>query len=358
MELLQAYFKDFRNIEAGKIIFSPGVNVLYGNNAEGKTNAVEAIYFFAQGRSFRTVHEKEFLRFGAEMAEIGITFRDKNRESSFLTRFAGGKRVCMKNGAPISRMSELLGGFRAVLFTPSHLSIVQDGPAVRRNFLDLALSQLKPRYIASLRWYYSVLEQRNTMLKNDVPLDFSHGVMMEVYNDQLATAAEEVASQRIRYTEKLSQCVSAYLSDMTGGRERVTISYRGGGTKEDYRKRFTESLDRECRMGVTLSGVHKEDLEIRLNDCDVRSFASQGQQRSIALAMKLAEGELSKALTGEYPVFLLDDVFSELDENRKEYLLRGMEGRQVILTACDIAACKNVNANVYEVRGGSYEKRK
>ncbi len=339
--------KNYRNIENAEISLTPDINVLYGENAQGKTNILEAIYYFAYGKSFRLAKDKELIRFGETAADIKIEFTDKNRKRSHEVRFFdSARKICLKENIKISRLSEFIGVFRAVLFSPEHLSVVKDGPSERRNFEDIAISQLYPAYMSSISRYQKTLMQRNSLLKE--PESYSFNDMLYVYSEQLATEAAFISEYREKYTERLSSCVSDIIKDMTCGKEDVKISYGNRKSKEEYLRLLTENTEKEIHAGVTLYGSHKDDIYIELNGKDSRSFASQGQQRSIALAMKLAEGEISKEITGEYPVFLFDDILSELDKRRKSYILSELSGKQVIITCCE----ETEVGNIYTVKNG------
>ncbi len=345
-------YKNFRNIEEASLEISPTVTVFNGLNGQGKTNILEGVYFFAGGRSFRTVHENELVRFGAEYGQIEMTFFDGKRENEMLFRFVPrlGKRFCSLNGAPITRLSEVVGKFRAVLFCPEHLSIVKDGPSVRRKFIDNALSQTDTEYLRSLQRYNAFLSQRNALIKMARDRrDDNIFLLSDVYAEQLAAEAEIISEKRDIYISRLSVSADEIINDMTAGKESVKLTYQTRKTKEEYLSLLNENRDRELRFGATLYGTHKDDIEIMLNGREARSFGSQGQQRSVALSMKIAEGEISREISGTYPVFLFDDILSELDEKRREYLLSGIENKQVIITSCDKidTPCK-----VYDVNNG------
>ena len=346
-------FHDFRNLSCATIEPAEGVTVLNGANGQGKTNTLEGIFLFAGGRSFRTVHESELVRFGAAYARISMVYHDGKREHTVELRFVpkSGKRFCRRNGVPLTKLSEMVGHFRAVLFCPEHLSIVRDGPAVRRRFLDTALSQTDTVYLRSLQKYNAILNQRNALIKmaRDRRDDNVFLSTASLWSEQLAAEAEAIAAKRTAYVERLAFHVDTVLSDMTAGAEHVSLHYQTPRTKEEYLRLLTENTERELRFGATLYGTHKDDVGIELCGKEARAFGSQGQQRSVALAMKIAEGELSREVTGDYPVFLFDDILSELDASRRAYLLGGIEGRQTIITSCDTieTPCK-----VYYVKNG------
>ena len=347
-------YKNFRNCERAIIEPDSRVTVLNGENGQGKTNFLEGIYLCASGKSFRTVHENELVRFGSDFGQIDMTFFDGKRDNTISFRIVPklNKRFCKINDVPITRLSDIVGRFRAVLFCPEHLSIVKDGPSVRRRFIDLALSQTDTDYLRSLQKYNSLLSQRNALIKmaRDRRNDSLFLDGERAWSEQMACEAEIISHKRSKYVQRLNTLVCNITSDMTSGREITALTYQTPRTKEEYLSLLSDNLERELHAGVTLFGVHKDDISIILNGKEARSFASQGQQRTIALAMKIAEGEISKEISGSYPVFLFDDILSELDDKRKDYLISGMGERQVIITSCNKidTPCK-----LYKVSAGS-----
>ena len=330
-----AKYENFRNIESAEIEFCDGINIIHGDNAVGKTSAVEGIYLCALGRSHRTAREKDFIRFENEVARIAISYEDSKRKNTLTMAFSQrGRKQCTKNGVVIRKMSEFIGNFRAVLFTPEHLSIIKDGPAMRRAFLDSAISQLDPLYVLSLQRYQTVLQHRNRILQDAIK-DQSLLDTIEIFSRQLADEAAVIARKREDYVKRAEGYVREIFSDMTNGREKPALRYTGAKDADTYFSYLTENLVREMHYGATMFGTHKDDITVLLNDKEARSYASQGQQRSLSLAMKLAEGEISREESGEYPVFLFDDVLSELDAARKQYVMKGLSNRQVIITTCE-----------------------
>jgi DNA replication and repair protein RecF len=377
--------ENFRNIPSASVAFTEGVNLLHGDNAQGKTNLLEAVYFTALGKSFRPVKEAELIRFGEESARVVNRFSDSVRQQSLSFRlFAGrGHRIVEQNGLKIGRMSEMVGVFRVVLFCPEHLSLIQGGPELRRTYLNVALSQLRPVYLQSLQRYNKLLKERNALLKR-APDDMATFKATEpMWSAQLAREAATVTIHRARYVRQVNDHVRACFADMMkkyeGGNELPELTYQptlGSDWLEAHRddpdlftdvsrleERYLELLttrhDREIGAGATLWGIHKDDVRIHLNSRPARLYASQGQQRSLALAMKLAEGWVSAYESGgDMPVFLFDDVLSELDAHRRDYLVKEMQGRQVIMTACDPAAADFGEAvNLIRVDGGRYTQR-
>jgi DNA replication and repair protein RecF len=336
----------FRNIEGEKIEFSPTVNVIHGANAQGKTNIIEGIYLFARGKSFRAFKDKELIKFDSEVAYALMEYAREDETSKLGVKIAkNSAKSFYKDGNRVARTADEIGEFRAVLFCPSHLGIISDAPSVRRNFLDVAISQLKPLYIKLLARYNNVISSRNAILKMEPAEREGYRDMISFYSDELATLCADIADVRQEYVKKLDFWVKQFFEQMTGGKEVPSITYETNaegadfdtrqGLKERYLSLLTKNLDKEMRYGATAYGIHKDDLKILINGKEARFYASQGQQRSLALAMKMAEGEISKELTGEYPVFLLDDVLSELDPSRRKYVLSNINNRQVIITSCE-----------------------
>ena len=363
-------FSSFRNIEAETCRFSDGVNVLWGKNAQGKSNILEGIYFFARGRSFRSAKEKEMIRFTDSAASLSLEFireGDKYPVSLSANIPSDGRKTLFRNGAKLSGSKEMIGQFRAVLFCPAHLTLVSGGPALRRSFMDIALSQLYPAYLDSLSRYNRALIQRNALIKKmqGAKRADCDTVIWETYADQMATYGADVSARRLEYMRGLSQAIEEIFSEMTLGAEKPSLSYRSSALAdggEDVREigkaklyeSLTKNIDREIQMGSTLYGIHKDDIFVRLNGKDAKIYASQGQQRSLALSMKLAEGEMSKKISGEYPVFLLDDVLSELDGDRRAFILRNLSDRQLIVTSCepDIFRSADSGARLLHTKNG------
>lgn len=367
MQVKKITLRDFRNIKEAEVEFTDGINVIYGDNAEGKTNLLEAVYFAAIGKSFRGQHVNDLIRFGENETRLALEFNGKGRDQEIsLCLGAGRVRTVEKNRVKCRRMSELVGSFRAVLFCPEHLSLIKDGPAERRQFLDIAISAAEPLYLASLQRYNRVLKQRNALLKTAEGDMALFEATVDVWSAQLAREGAFIARSRARYVKGAAEFVKKCFFDMTGEREEPELLYLGVGGKDasDYEdldgiealllKKLSENHVREIAAGATLWGPHKDDIEVLLNGRAARSFCSQGQQRSLALALKIAEGELCKKDIGEYPVFLFDDVLSELDRTRREYLLCHAKGKQVIMTTCEKEGLTADHLII--VKGGTYQK--
>lgn len=351
-------FRDFRNIEAAALEFCPGTNLLVGSNAQGKTSAVEGIYLFARGKSFRTQRDIELIRFDCDFALCDMEFDDAVRSHKMRIAYSrDGRRLCKHNGVDIKKLSEFIGHFRAVVFCPTHLSLVKDGPSVRRSFVDSAISQILPSYVAALQRYNSILAQRNALIKNAFFNRNAFDSTVEYWSAQLAEEAERISKKRAWYIDLLSDTGNGFINDMTLGKERLELQYRHQKSREEYFSELMSNHERELKYGSTLYGVHKDDIDIFLCGHEARSFASQGQQRSIALALKLSEGEISKKECGSYPVFLLDDVLSELDSQRREYVISGIRDRQTFITSCNIDDFSELkDAVCYRVEEGAFKR--
>ena len=367
MECNKIRILNFRNIERAEIEFSPGVNILTGANAQGKTNLLEAISFTAIGKSFRTSHEEDLIRFGSDFSEISMDFTDSVRRQNITVRMMPGRRRRIEhNKVKATRLSDVVGCFRTVLFCPEHLSLIKEGPGERRGYLDIALSQLYPVYLKSLQRYNQILKQRNQLIRNAEDDRRTFCETIEFWSSQLAREAAIIARYRTEYCARADVYVKACFAEMTGAREVPSLIYAGSShaSPEDYRdaesteRSYFDLLmshhDREIGAGTTLWGIHKDDIEITINEKAARAFASQGQQRSLALAMKLAEGEVCADICGEKPVFLFDDVFSELDGTRRAYLSGKMEDRQVIMTTCEPSGI--AGGKLFTVENGIYQE--
>jgi DNA replication and repair protein RecF len=336
--------ENFRNINNCDIKFSKGVNLLYGNNAQGKTNAIEGIYIFARGKSFRASEDKELVKFEKEGFRLYIEYEDKNGQNSLEYSFFGRERRRKKNGYKLDKIKEMVGNFKAVLFYPDDLSLVKNSPEERRAFLNVAISQCYDDYIGYYANYKKALENRNCLLKmasKGMYVDNNELISWSYY---MAEYASYLFAIRKYYTEKLNKYSKILMNQISDGKEDIEITYKSDIKKEvrerkeaeeEYKRILTEELEREKIVGSSLFGIHRDDLLININGVSARLYASQGQQRSIVLCLKLGEGEVIKEICGEYPVFLFDDVLSELDEKRKKFVIEGIGERQIIITSCE-----------------------
>lgn len=364
MKLLECGIKGFRNVTDAKIEFKEGVNLIKGNNAQGKTTVLETVYIFARGRSFRTNKEAEIISFDSDTADIEILYEDKNSKNKMSAHYdRNEKRKLYKNGVQINRASEFIGNFRAVLFTPDHLSLIKSSAADRRLFLDIALSQINQKYIVQLKKYNLLLSQRNALLKDRHAEDADSVILFETLAEQMAPVAASVTVLRRQYCDKLKKYVASYFEQMTGGAEEAALKYESCISDDEnvlldeklvselYLKKFVENIKREINFKGSLYGPQKDDIDIKLNGYSSRKYCSQGQQRSLAIALKLAEGDISSDISGEYPVYLLDDISGELDSKRNSYFMSQLKDRQIIITSCSIKNTKKFD-NVITIKNG------
>lgn len=362
--------KDFRNIEKAEVEFCPRVNVLVGENAQGKTNLLEAIFYASVGRSFRAANIAEMIRFEQKSAEISVDYKREEREHDdrlCIKLFTDKKKIVEKNDLRVERMSDIVGSFRAVLFCPEHLSLIKDGPGERRNYLDIAISRISPKYIHSLQRYTYFMKQRNALIKTAFNNRAAFDATVELWSEKMAEEAAVITEERLLFVRRVSALVERYFAEMTGEREHTELVYKSNSgliegallDSEAVKNRYTELLmsnhDREISQGSTQYGIHKDDADIRINGKSARIYASQGQQRSLALAMKLAEGEICREEFGDYPVFLFDDVLSELDETRRDYMILHSTDKQVIISTCESEFVKKMGAEKrIMVKNGTY----
>ena len=365
--------QNFRNAECETVTFDSGINVLHGENAQGKTNLLEAIYYVSLGKSFRGSKDAEIIRFGEEYAAISLDFIAQGREQNVTMRFSDNarqKKTVTHNGVKITKLSELVGEFRAVLFSPDHLQMIKDGPSLRRNYLDVAISQLRPMYLHSLQKYNKILLNRNKLIKNAEEDRATFDSTIDFWSAQLAHEAAIIAKARAEYVQKSGDIIAEFYRRMCQSGEideTPELIYAGSAkqesefyfdtevTERNFLRLLTDFHEREIAAGSTLYGIHKDDIIINLNGKNTRLYSSQGQQRSLALAMKLAEGEICRMDCGEYPVFLFDDVFSELDSIRRKNLLREIADRQVIITSCESDMDFDIPYRRIEVAKGKYK---
>ncbi len=347
MRIDRLELSDYRNIGQALLLPHPNVNIIYGKNAQGKTNLLESIWLCSGNKSFRGAKESQMIQFEKPIFQIGLTFSDRERTQQ-IRYLAGEKRKILLNGVPLKSLSELSGEFYCVVFNPDDLDIVKDGPSCRRQFLDTAISQIKPIYGKYLSQYESILEQRNVLLKEIRKQSYPED-MLEIWDVQLAKLGTILSIFRKDYLEKLKAVGQKIYSGFSGGKEQIGMEYRSTiypNSKElkiysdelidEYRNMLEESREDDIRLKSTTKGIHRDDFEIEIDGLSAKQFGSQGQQRSCAITLKLSEAALLKNITGEDPVVLLDDVMSELDQQRQHYILNKVKDFQVFITCCDL----------------------
>ena len=318
--------------------------MIYGENAQGKTNLLEAIWLFCGGHSFRGSKESEMIGFGHSFFRLSMAFQSGGREQSADIAFARDRKQIHLNGVERSSSSYLTEVFSAVVFSPEHLTLIKRGPGIRRRFLDAAICQHRVRYASMLAKYNQIINQRNALLK-DI---YRHPELKEtlaIWDDSLAAVGGAILRERYEYLKELREPAVRYHRGISGEKELLEIDYIStekteendstGTLSEKLREALLSSRHEDCSTGSTNVGPHRDDLDIRINGISARKFGSQGQQRSAVLSLKLSEAELLYRKNGERPVILLDDVLSELDGTRQDFLLNKVEDYQVFVTCCE-----------------------
>ena len=348
---------NYRNYNALDIELCPNVNVFMGDNAQGKTNILEAIYYCAFAKSHRTSKDKELINWNGEHAfisvDVGRERLDKRIDISILK---DGKKSIRINKIKIKKIGELFGNFNVVMFSPEDLRIIKDSPGVRRKFIDMELCQLNPKYYYNLVQYNKVLNERNILLRNRN----TSSEMLEIYDMQLVEFGYNIIRDRIKYIESLNKYAEKIHSDITSGKEKIKFKYISTikdleNIKENFYTLLEKNRSKDCDRGITSIGPHRDDFFVYINDIDTKSYGSQGQQRTAVLTMKFSSLEIIKELTGEFPVLLLDDVLSELDFNRKKYILSTIGQIQTVITCTgieDLYEYLDEKAKVFKVKNG------
>jgi len=351
MTVNELFLDGFRNYCCVKAKFCEGINVVAGSNAQGKTNLIEAIYYLSAGRSFRPASDKEMIAFDREYACIRVEIMSCEREQTLEARlFRGRRRELYANGVKLKNATELTGRLSAVLFGPDDLDMIKDGAAVRRKLMDQCLSQLRPGYLAALLEFNRLYEHKTRILR-DYHEKPSLLELLDDFDLRLAQQSARLISYRAAFSGILSGRAAAIHSEFSDGAEKLDIRYKTVGNIDPAGKNpeliLPELLEHqrehrqaELRSGLCLSGAHKDDLEIDINGAPARKFASQGQARTAAVSIKLAERDIHHDDRGEYPVLLLDDVLSELDSRRQGFILGRIRNGQVFITCCDDGAAR------------------
>lgn len=343
----------FRNLQPVQLIPGSGVNILYGDNAQGKTNLLEAVWLFTGGRSFRSAKDTEMVAFGQEKARCRMAFQAADRaQDAEIT--IDRRRHAVLNGIPMATAAKLAGIFCAIVFSPEHLTLIKGGPEGRRRFLDAAYCQIRPGYIAILSAFHRTLTQRNALLR-EIRARRAADDLLEIWDQRLAQTGAQVQAARAAYVQQLQPLAGKIYGGLSAQEESLTISYEGrtGGDAEGLYRRLGETRQADIGAGFTTTGPHREELTVEINGLAARQYGSQGQQRSAVLALKMAEATLLKKVTGEQPVALLDDVMSELDITRQDYILNHIHDWQVFITCCDPSAMKRLDGGrVFHVEKG------
>lgn len=354
-------FKNLKNVEISP---AAGINVIHGENAQGKTNLIEAIWITSGARSFRGSKEKDMVAFSGEYARINLKLRDKEREQQIEAVLSKNprERKILLNGVKQRYLSGLFGVLKCVVFTPEDLELSKGSPDNRRSFIDLCISQIKPAYSKTVAKYENVLTQRNALLKN-ISLGISTPSDLDIWDEQMARLGAYISVLKYQYTKKLCIFARRLYNEISRGREDFDLRYCStvyetlegredwsGEMTEEYLKLLRKNRAEDIRVGFTLAGVHRDDISVLINEASAKDFGSQGQNRSAALSMKLGQAYILFEETDEMPVILLDDVLSELDKSRREFIISKLQGMQIFITCCEPVS--KLKGKRFEMRSG------
>ncbi|HOZ55351.1 MAG TPA: DNA replication/repair protein RecF [Clostridia bacterium] len=344
--------KNFRNYKELNLDLKKGINVLYGDNAQGKTNIIESIYIAAIGKSFRTNKDNELIKFGENFSEIDIDLSKIDRDCNIKVELQEKKDIYL-NGIKLKKLSEILGNLNIVIFTPEHINILKNGPSYRRRFIDIMIGQLRPNYIYLLNNYNKILEQRNNYLKQ-IKFEKKEEKIIEIWDENLVEYGHKIFLYRNEFFEKLKNKINKIHCDITENKEDIKLVYFSDcNNKENFSKILVQNRKNDILKGFTNKGIHRDDFMIYINNVLVNIYGSQGQHRTSILSLKKAELEVVKEEIGEYPVLLLDDFMSELDEKRTKRFLENINDIQVIITSTNKINNEKININSNNIIKGS-----
>ena len=358
MEIKSIKLTNYRNYTEERVYFSPKLNVLLGKNAQGKTNLIEAIYFCSIAKSPRTKREAELIKWEKEASNILLEYKTKAGDKKIdVTLKRKGKKIIKLNRINILKIADLVGAVKCVYFSPDELKLVKDVPQDRRKFLDTDISQLNKNYFYNLIKYNKILDSRNKLLKeghNSVNITET----LDIWSRQLANVGAKIIVKRIEFLNKLKNYAKRSHNYLTSNTECLDLNYQGilGETESEIEQKLLEeyknSTEKDLKLGYTTVGPHRDDIEMLVDNVDIRTFGSQGQHRTVALSLKLAELEIFKDESGEYPILLLDDVLSELDKERQSKLLEITNKIQTILTTTNVNEYLLDTATIIRVEDG------
>lgn len=342
MKINSLVLSNFRNYENLSVKFDDKINIFLGKNAQGKTNLLESVYYCCIGKSFKSCKDKDLVKWGQESGYIKLSANKKYRDEEIEIKLnKSQKKTILINGLPIRKIGELIGEINIVFFSPQELKLVRESPEERRKFMDIDISQNNKRYFYQLSRYEKILANRNKLLKNSTNLETVKETV-DIWDRALIASAKIIALERAKFVEGITPYAQKAHSYISGGKEEISLVYKCGcgvSLDENFEKNLDKllkkNLEKDFKLGYTSVGVHRDDIDIFLNDVEVKNFGSQGQQRTVGLSLKLAELENMYNITGEYPILLLDDVFSELDLDRQRRLLKFVDRTQVFITCTD-----------------------
>jgi len=349
--------ENFRNYNKLNLNLNNKINIFYGNNAQGKTNIIESIFLCSIGKSFRTSKDKELVKFDKDFFRIEVQYKKSDRDGKIKIEYSDKKHIFI-NGIKVKKFSELLGKINIVIFTPDDINILKDGPKMRRRFLDIMISQLRPNYIYCLNMYTKTLEQRNAYLKQ-IKLEHKSEDLLDLWNQKLYEYGEKIYKYRLEFIEKIKEKINDIHKKVTDGNEEIKIEYISDfSSEENFYMQLKQNQKIDIIRGATSKGIHKDDFIVYLNGKNVNTYGSQGQNRTVVLSLKMSELQVIKDEIGENPILLLDDFMSELDKERRKNFLENIGDTQVFVTCTDKIDIENLNSNIYNVIDGEVFLRK
>lgn len=352
MYIKKIKLKNFRNYEEQEINLNKNINIFYGDNAQGKTNILESIFMCATGRSFRSKKDQELIKFNKENSFIEVEYKKIDREGKIKIEI-GDKKLIFINEIRVKKLSEILGNVNVVIFSPDDINILKNGPASRRKFLDIMISQLRPLYVYNLNLFLKTLEQRNNYLRQ-IKFEKKSQDLLDIWDEKLADYAQNVYNYRKEFIEKIINKINDIHKEITDGKEEIKIKYISDFiNKKQFLEVLKNSRDVDIMKGYTSKGIHRDDFVLLINDKQVNIYGSQGQHRTAILSLKMSELEIVFDEIGEYPVLLLDDFMSELDKNRINNFIKKIDDIQVIITCTDKIDLENLNGSSFNVQNGN-----
>jgi len=346
---------NFRNYNKEEIDLNKNINLFYGENAQGKTNIIEAIFLSSMGKSFRAKKDKEMINLNSERAEIEIEYKKIDRDGKIKIEIFNKKNIYI-NGIKIKKLSELLGNINIVIFTPDDINILKGGPQNRRRFLDIMISQLKPNYMYHLNLYLKTIEQRNNYLRQ-IREENKDENLLDIWDEKLIEHAEIIFKYRNEFIKKIKEKIKDVHNEITNGKEEIEIEYISEcKSKEKYLNLLKERRKLDIIKGFTTKGIHRDDFMIYINKKQLDIYGSQGQHRTAILSLKLSELNIVKEEIGEGPILLLDDFMSELDKIRINNFLEKIKETQVIITCTEKINIENNKILIYNVKEGKTNK--
>ena len=353
MNINKIKLKNFRNYTEQEIELDPHINVFYGDNAQGKTNILEAIFISGFGKSFRTSKEKEMIKLGEDFLETNI-FYDKSDRSGKIKIIIADKKQIEVNGVKIKKLSELIGNLNLVIFTPDDIQILKNGPAERRRFLDMMIGQLRPNYVYILNMYNKTLEQRNNYLRQ-IRQEGKAESLLEIWDEKLVEYGNIISNYRREFINKIIEKINIIHKKITNDNEKIDIIYTSCcENKKNYMDLLTQRRKLDIIKGYTTKGIHRDDFEVYINNKELSIYGSQGQNRTAVLSLKLSELQVIHDEIEEEPILLLDDFMSELDIKRRRNFLNNINNTQVIITCAEKINFINENVDyyLYQVKKG------